>query len=653
MQYSQSTATHLVCVYGKPQIGKTTLILNMIGLKDEECKKEVAEVLRGGVARGNSSTSTAIIYSQSDTNLYGVRIETLEGAKTATIEYCTSDEMCQKIQSVRNDVEKNVFSNNSILHIFIPKFFFSSSLSNKKISILDLPGVESRNAFEKTHVESLMARYIPISSVCIIACQAREIQSLEVEEMPNGVDWKKLPHKYLVVITRSYSNGIIKRYFNKPREQREEGFLEYVQKKYKKELSKILGNNNTKVFPLDMGHSFEKLLTTELKNEEDRCETRQTREAILSSLHESIIQSKGEQLLSTIKELRVIVEQSDENKLSELKKIKQDLVEKENRKNRKLLGYEDNKGDHIPGEYDILRDYENNIQKVESDIDTLRSLCQSIDDMKTTDVPVFSQSLIRLVNKIIEQESLFKRKRGKTYFHDKKQVVLESIYSYLSSALKVSIVSKAQTLLYDCKIDGSNLNVDLYDSKIARSIYVSFVNQYKDKLYPSSTSLLGRLKDGLKDIFSGDCKVYLDDARGYIGKIESIIHREIISSVIIPCKNTIREETEELIYNKNYLQGKIEERKTIIECLLQEIDDNKIKIKDNEKYMKIVEAQKEQDIQTLNTYLKYAEVAYKRQRNDILNIINSTISSAEKLLYVLFLGVVDRDYETIKSTSNG
>ena len=96
VQYSHTAATHFVCVYGKSQVGKTTLILDMIGLKDE-CKRDVAEVLRGGIALGNSSTSTAIIYSQSESDLYGVRTETLEGKILSAVEDCTSDGMRQKI----------------------------------------------------------------------------------------------------------------------------------------------------------------------------------------------------------------------------------------------------------------------------------------------------------------------------------------------------------------------------------------------------------------------------------------------------------------------------------------------------------------------------------------------------------------------------
>ena len=50
----------LVAIYGPPQIGKTTLILCLIGIAPE-FQKKVYNDIRAGVPRGNSSTSTAII----------------------------------------------------------------------------------------------------------------------------------------------------------------------------------------------------------------------------------------------------------------------------------------------------------------------------------------------------------------------------------------------------------------------------------------------------------------------------------------------------------------------------------------------------------------------------------------------------------------
>ena len=441
VQYNYTAATHLVCVYGKSQVGKTTLILNMIGLKDDDdSKRDVSEVLRGGIAHGNSSTSTAIIYSQSESDdLYGVRIETLEGKELSVVEYCTSDGMLQKLQSIRNDVEKNLFSNKAILHISIPKKYFSSSDTDNKISILDLPGVESRNILERAHVESLMNRYIPLSSVCIIACTSNEIKSLKKLELPNNIDWKNLPHRFFVVITRSYSAGNIKSYFNKPHKEREPKlFSDFLRNEYKPELSKIFGKDyKTKIFLLDMGDSFVRLCN-DLKNKKDRSELTETRDCYLSSLRKSILSSKGNSLYSCIKELRTIVNKIEENKIIQLKEIGK---KKEEKKNQIVNGIEKLKNRR--------NNYCDRNQEVESAIKRLENLNETIQKELLDEAKFFSNDLIKKIKEEIEKKSLLKEKNGTIYFYDKDKECLKVIQNYLMAHLNEVIGSKVSSLLKD------------------------------------------------------------------------------------------------------------------------------------------------------------------------------------------------------------
>ena len=67
----QSQGQKLVVVYGKPQIGKTTMILTLLGV-DERMQAKLDVILRAGIPQGNSSTSTAIFYVPSDDNLFGI-----------------------------------------------------------------------------------------------------------------------------------------------------------------------------------------------------------------------------------------------------------------------------------------------------------------------------------------------------------------------------------------------------------------------------------------------------------------------------------------------------------------------------------------------------------------------------------------------------
>ena len=631
VQYNYTAATHLVCVYGKSQVGKTTLILNMIGLKDDDSKRDVSEVLRGGIAHGNSSTSTAIIYSQSESDdLYGVRIETLEGKELSVVEYCTSDGMLQKLQSIRNDVEKNLFSNKAILHISIPKKYFSSSDTDNKISILDLPGVESRNILERAHVESLMNRYIPLSSVCIIACTSNEIESLKILELPNNIDWKNLPHRFFVVITRSYSAGNIKSYFDKPHKEREPKlFSDFLRNKYKMELSEILGKDyKTKIFLLEMGDSFVRLCN-DLKNKKDRSELTETRDCYLSSLRKSILSSKGNSLYSCIKELRTIVNKIEENKIIQLKEIGK---KKEEEKNQIVNGIEKLKNRR--------NNYCDRNQEVESAIKRLDNLYENIESKLLEAATSFSDNLIVNIKEEVVEKSLFKDKKGVRYFYDKDKKCLKVIQNYLMAHLNEVIGSKVSSLLKD-----SEINFDFYPSIIANSIYSQFTNMYENELYPPSGFF--------RNLFGRSRKVDIQSAYSYIQKIKTIIQSEIRSSVIEICQTKISKKRVDFLGESVMWKSELEKVEKKINSKEAEVERIKNEIGSNTEALLAEEEQKRQDEQTLDEYLKHAKEAYLSQRNEIFKSINSkNTSPTDKFLYILLLSLIDKDYKNITNATN-
>ena len=51
-------------------------------------------------------------------------------------------------------------------------------------------------------------------------------------------------------------------------------------------------------------------------------------------------------------------------------------------------------------------------------------------------------------------------------------------------------------------------------------------------------------------------------------------------------------------------------------------------------------------------YLKYAEEAYLSQRNDIIKRINTVSSVNDKMLLILFMGILDKDYIKIIGGTN-
>lgn len=65
-----------------------------------------------------------------------------------------------------------------------------------------------------------------------------------------------------------------------------------------------------------------------------------------------------------------------------------------------------------------------------------------------------------------------------------------------------------------------------------------------------------------------------------------------------------------------------------------------------------IESQKQQDRDSLSMYLKYAEEAYLAQRNNIIEKINTMCSAEDKLLLILFLGILDKDYVKVTGGIN-
>ena len=72
-----SGAAKRIMLYGPTQVGKTTLLMHLIGIKPE-MQNTLDEILRGGETMGNSSTSTAVIYSRWDKEEFGLLTGTID-----------------------------------------------------------------------------------------------------------------------------------------------------------------------------------------------------------------------------------------------------------------------------------------------------------------------------------------------------------------------------------------------------------------------------------------------------------------------------------------------------------------------------------------------------------------------------------------------
>lgn len=631
VQYGVSKEKYLVMVYGKSQVGKSTMILSMIGIEDRFFQ-EVYDTLRAGIPRGNSSTSMAIIYAQSENDQYGCCLTSVNKMISKNIQYYEREKMIEQLAQIRTDVENNKITSDSILYIYIPRHFFHQDDTAEHISIIDMPGVESRNSKEAFYVQKLMRRYISVATVCIITCRSNDIQSLETLVLPDYWDWKRMNHRFIIVVTHAYNDGTIKQYFKIERSKREKKFYEYVTERYISEVKKILGEHNQiEVYPVDVGDTLKRLCTNEIQDEMDRKEIMVTKEAVLSALRYSIVKRKGQRLESALQDLRKAVEHYGED---EIPSINEDIEECE--KN--------------------IKDYENKINERKSCIADSKA---EQDEKERAHTQIFQlyqtlsrQKNYRVINlsdqmeKYIKENGLYKTSGSDWFLADKGEKVkreLQKICYFRIEECKKRMEEckkRMEEIRYMEGNEAVDINIcTLESSELMREVD-DCVSDQMVNLYPPKRKLFFKEK------------VYSDMVKEVCNKIQNEINLKLDcynDKILYLVKKSIDNLNSE-IKEKAAEIHRIERKKSEI----TNKKDKKAEERDKH-YRKREEIQqiKQQDEDTLKVYMGYAKDAYLEQRNHIVNWINISASSSEKFILFLFLGVLEKNYLNTVGGING
>ena len=261
----------LIMVFGKSHAGKTTFILSFMGVAEEKLI-ELNNILRAGVPDGKSSTSTAIIYQKSEDDYFGYCEHALNDVSSNTIIKCSKVDFIKKIKQTRMEVESECRDKEQVLFLYIPKFYFEMAETTRgSISILDVPGYETTNAEERYHSEAILNRYMSISSLNIVVRSINDINDLRYFTAPNRDDYTKLlSGKYIIVTTRAYSQESVFKFFLVPYEKRLCSFEEMLYEECRKQFEEIFDNRIPKFFPIDVGDSFNELVTNKITDLRDR-----------------------------------------------------------------------------------------------------------------------------------------------------------------------------------------------------------------------------------------------------------------------------------------------------------------------------------------------------------------------------------------------
>lgn len=188
-----------VAVYGATQVGKTTLILELLGLSTLT-SDEVCNVLRGGQQLGKSATAMPVRYGRSQDDSWYIA-----GAGPLS-----ADVAREMLGAFRQQVESGSIRDTEILDIRIPQRLFpqqTDSWAGPALNIIDIPGINSRSAVERDLVVQLAHRYVTVADLVLLVGRADSLGFLNEENLQIGAlaEWAAQPARFRIVLTFSYS----------------------------------------------------------------------------------------------------------------------------------------------------------------------------------------------------------------------------------------------------------------------------------------------------------------------------------------------------------------------------------------------------------------------------------------------------------------
>lgn len=204
----------MVVLFGRTQVGKTTLLLQLLGVADE-FQERIGKLFRGGRDIGQSSTATAMQYQRSSDGVWRIFIDG---------EQIELDEagVFQTLAKVRQSVESGQFVSKEPIRIEIPHHFFDDKHpDHTQVKILDLPGDNPRDRVEAEHVRQIAERYVPHADLILLVGRADDLSFLEPMsfDLPGIRDWRYSPQRFRVITTFSFQLESLREWANARHDQ--------------------------------------------------------------------------------------------------------------------------------------------------------------------------------------------------------------------------------------------------------------------------------------------------------------------------------------------------------------------------------------------------------------------------------------------------
>lgn len=198
-----------IVVYGSTQVGKTSLILKILGVNDAHMS-EVSTLLRGGREIGKSATIMPIRYRKSTDNQW--HIHDIQGRDTtvSTVE--------EYFKNLRASVEKGQINTTNIVDVYIPQYYFAyQSEGMLDIRILDLPGIQAKNENEQIHVQQISTKYAANADLILLVGRSDDLAFINPSRLilDQFKYWTSQTSRFRVILTRAFSPATVIDYIKK------------------------------------------------------------------------------------------------------------------------------------------------------------------------------------------------------------------------------------------------------------------------------------------------------------------------------------------------------------------------------------------------------------------------------------------------------
>lgn len=253
LQLKETVAEPYIVVFGKTQVGKTTLLLDLMGIEQANATK-ISKVLRGGREAGKSATATTMEYCRSSSDRWGL---SRPGKEQEWLE--RDEDMSHALKMLRIDMEKGCLVADSPCVVHIPKSYFVNSETFPSVRMLDLPGDNPANEQEQQHVYQMAKIYLPFADLILLVGKGDDLGFLKPSgiSLPGIEDWQSMPYRFRIVTTYSYYSQSVKDILRKEPDVDTSRVRQRLidQIEHFGELSEAAKHSNL-YFPLEFGNSW-------------------------------------------------------------------------------------------------------------------------------------------------------------------------------------------------------------------------------------------------------------------------------------------------------------------------------------------------------------------------------------------------------------